>query len=204
MVIVYVVLTEGVKAFSAARDNYKQMRQVFDDPAMRKLVSGDLDDAGKFITSGQVSGAKVRNLKKALGPEGEEEVRKVGFNVIYNLVGDSMDGGKLNARQLARAWDHIPVSTRNELFTTRFTLEGRTVTDNELANAVKDTLTKIGRQDMARNFAIVARPILGAATGGYIGGRFGHAVLGAIAGAVLEGRPTEAQSLLEQVLTDPG
>ena len=198
----------ALQDYQAARAQYREKVNVFNDPVIRNIRDGKVDDAAKsfvgVIRSGSAlpSSGKVTynldNLRKIIGDDG---VHAFGKNVFNTMLKDSVEsaganataGGKFNPAKFVQTWARISDDTKNQLFDIHTAQNGL----NQLAKdahsgATLQHLTRLG--------------VLGGA-GVALGGQV-HLVgfgLGALLGlTVAEGGYMQAgRDLLNKIATNP-
>lgn len=185
------------------RANYAASLHAFDNPVIRNLRDGKVDDAAKaFIglnspNSSLPSAGKttfnIDSLRDAIGDDG---VKEFGRDVFLNIMKDSTDNGRLNPAKFVKAWARISDATKGNLFdidNEQFGLQR--LAQHAEAGAKLQQLTRAG--------------VMGGvgAAAGFTGGAALHAMgAGAIIGGLAAetgGFSASVKSLIDYIATNP-
>ena len=195
--------------YQAARAQYREKVNVFNDPVIRNIRDGKVDDAansfvgkiraGSALPSGGKVNYNVDNLRKIIGEDG---VHAFGKDVFNTMLKDSVEakgtteaaqGGRFNPAKFIQTWDRISDTTKAQLFDTGNAKNGlEQLAKDAHAGATLQHLTRLG--------------VLGSL--GAVGGTAIHPVgvgIGALIGmTVAEGGYMQAgRDLLNYVATHP-
>lgn len=182
--------------YSALRQDYRNKIGRYDDPVIKQLMAGKVDDAAKsfigkvnaagFTTSSR-SHFNYTNLSQLLG---DKATTKFGNQVFRTLV-DKANG---NPAEIVNTWNKIPEQTKLDLFKT-----GNP--KSAIASLMKDAGSAANVQKLVRAGLLAAGGALGVenhAIGYPLATLLGYTVLGGSHGGIAEG-----SKILDYVANSP-
>jgi len=119
----------AVQDYANLRQNYASKIDLFDDPVIRKIRDGKVDDAAKdfvgVLRQGSAlpsTGKTGYNLDTLRGILGDDGMKAFGRDVFGNLLKDSIvggengAGGRFNPARFVDTWKRITPETKQSLF----------------------------------------------------------------------------------------
>ena len=105
------------------RNSYKIQLHAYDNPVIRNLRDGKINDAAKAfvglknpdsaLPSAGKTDFNIQSLTNAIGSDG---VKAFGKTVFQTILKDSQDNGNINPAKFMKAWNRITDSTKSSLF----------------------------------------------------------------------------------------
>lgn len=143
---------QALTDYQQLRGNYKTQLHAFDNPVMRNLRDGKVNDAAKAfvgtinpnstLPSAGKTNFNIDTLKDAIGPDG---VKAFGKDVFKNMLLDSVEGDKINPGKFVDSWKRIDNYTKQNLFDVSNAKNGlQQLASDAQAGAKLQTLTKAG------------------------------------------------------------
>ena len=151
----------ALQDYQAARAKYREKVNVFNDPVIKNIRDGKVDDAAKafvgVIRSGSAlpSSGKVtynlENLRRIIGDDG---VHAFGKDVFNTMLKDSVEakganevaqGGRFNPAKFTQTWERISDATKDQLFDIHTAENGlNALAKDAAAGATLQHLTRLG------------------------------------------------------------
>ena len=114
---------EVLSNYQALRNSYKIQLHAYDNPVIRNLRDGKINDAAKAfvglknpdsaLPSAGKTDFNIQSLTNAIGSDG---VKAFGKTVFQTILKDSQDNGNINPAKFMKAWNRITDSTKSSLF----------------------------------------------------------------------------------------
>ncbi len=196
--------------YKALRDDYRSKISLYDDPVIKNLMQGKVDDAAKaFVGTKSASGLptagktafNTNNLRTLVGEQGLNAFRN---DVFTNMLKESSDSNGFNPAKFTDTWKKVASGTQDDFFSVDDpsihpqTLITSLSQDAKSAASVQK-LTRAGLLLAGSGVAGAANYVLPATAAAYADGGLTAALAVAAHGKGLNG----AKELLDYVANNP-
>lgn len=139
-----------IDEYKSLRQNYRDKIGLFDEPVIKKLADGKVDDAAKdFVGVTRANDAlpaagKIRyntdTLRQVVGDDG---LKEFGNQVFGTMLRDSVEDSKFNPAKFVKTWNRVSSETKGDLF-------DRGKVDYGLSQLAKDAQSAAQLQHLTR------------------------------------------------------
>jgi hypothetical protein len=191
----------AVSDYKNLRSDYKNEINLYDEPVIKKLREGKVDDAAKdFVgvvrdgsalpTAGKV-GKNLENLRGIIGDDG---VKQFGKQVLGTIMQDSVENGRFNPARFVGTMKKVTEQTKVNLFNSEDA-------DSGFQQLMKDSKSAATIQHLARVGVLVGAAKLGMA---YPEGAVGAGLVSILGLTVTEGGGVaKGRELLDYIANHP-
>lgn len=144
-----------VDEYSALRNDYRNKISKYDDPVIKNLMAGKVDDAAKaFVGTKSASGIptggrtnfNLDNLKEVIGEKGMNQFRD---EVFQNLMKNASDQNGFNPAQFISTYNRIADSTKSDFFGVKDP-KGAATVQTQIQSLVTDAKSAANVQKLTR------------------------------------------------------
>lgn len=194
--------TNAVRDYQDLRQNYAKQINLYDDPLIKKIREGKVDDAAKdfvgVVRQGSAlpsAGKTAYNTKVLRGIIGDDGMQSFGTDVFNSILKDANINGQFNPARFIDTWNRITPETKTDLF-------DMGNAQNGLDQLVKDAKSAANLQKVIKYATVLSGGGASAALG--VGAGASTGILTAIGMLAAEGNSIRVgRDMLDWVATHP-